>query len=121
MIKFFKNKYLPLKNTIIDLKTRKYLINKLDFYLLNIRGELSDKIVTVYKVIKKGYTESEAIELLNIDKLRLAEDNLSRISEKLKMAGELSNDDVVAINDIYLNTKLKFSIFNDIDLIPKKK
>lgn len=120
MFKIFKNKYLPLKSTEIDYKTEKYLIWKIDHYLLNISCELTDSLKSVDKIIKKGYSEEEAKDILDTNALSIIYDNLSRVKENLQMAKGLSDDDIAIINKVYSNTKLRFNIFDPIALIPKK-
>lgn len=120
MFKILKNKYLPLKNTEIDYKMRKYLIWKIDHYLFNISCELTDNLKSVDKIIKKGYSEDEAQNILDTNALHIIYDGLSSVKENLQMARGLSNDDIVLINKVYSNTKLRFNIFDPITLIPKK-
>lgn len=114
-------KYLPLKSTTITGKQRDFVFNKALHLLRDLQEQHFRMFHKVYDLKKKGYSEEEAIELLEIDKVKDTMDSLESFKNKIAFGSKLTQEDIDGFNCITSKMRLTINIVDWTEFIPKKK
>lgn len=119
---FIKSKkYLPINSTNIEGKRCKYILYKIRFSIKHLEEQLLTLKIKVSEVKSKGYSESEAVELLGINEVEDSLNLLISVKEKLKYNRQLEKSEIDSINKIFSGRKLTLNIIDPIPLLSKKK